>query len=79
VSIPVPHLRGVRLRWHTRLTLVSALVVTLAVLVSAAGLAPMIVTTVVALVAATAFVLGVSASISAFLDRESYADSDFWR
>ena len=79
MSIPVLHLRGVRLRWHTRLTLVSAFVVALAVLVSAAGLAPMVVTTVVALVAATCFVLGVSASISAFLDRESYADSDFWR
>ena len=73
------HLRGIRLRWHTRVVLVSAAVMTLTMLVSAAGLAPMLLTTAVALVSATAFVLGVSASISAFLERDSYADSDFWR
>ena len=73
------HLRGARLHWHTRLVLVSALVVTLALLVSTAGLVPMIVTTVVALVGASGFVLGVSATTSAYFERDTYADSDFWR
>ncbi|SEQ98147.1 hypothetical protein [Microlunatus flavus] len=68
-----------RLQWHTTLVLVGTLVVAGALLASTTALLPLLVTTAVALAGATAFVLGVSASISAFLQRESYADSDFWR
>lgn len=73
------HLRGSRLHWQTRLVLVSAVVVTLALLVSVTGLVPMILTTLVGLLGATGFVLGVSATTSAFFERDTYADSDFWR
>lgn len=72
-------LHAPRLHWHTRLVLASTVVVTLALLVSAAGLVPMIVTTLVGLLGAAGFVLGVSATTSAFFERDTYADSDFWR
>jgi len=39
----------------------------------------LLITTLSAVAGGTAFVLGVSASISAFLDRDAYADSDFYR
>ena len=75
----VVHLRAWRPRWHTTLVLWSTLVVVVAVLASIAGVAPMVVTTVAALAGACGFVLGVSAAISAFFERDAYADSDFWR
>lgn len=68
-----------RPRWHTTLVAVSALVVAGTLLASTTALLPMIVTTVVALGAGTGFVLGVSAGVSAFFERDTYADSDFWR
>ena len=70
-------LHGWRPRWHTTLVVVSVVLVT--VCMALASVAPMIITTVGAVAGGTGFVLGVSASISAFLERESYADSDFWR
>jgi hypothetical protein len=75
----VLQLGGWRPRWHTALVLVSVLVVLASVALSGAGLAPMVVTTVAAVCGGTGFVLGVSASISAFLERDAHADSDFWR
>ncbi len=72
-------LGGWRPRWHTALVLVSVLVVMTSVALSGAGLAPMALTTAAAVVGGTGFVLGVSASISAFLERDANADSDFWR
>ena len=65
--------------WHTTLVAVSVVVVAGTLLASITALLPMLLTTVVALAGATGFVLGVSASISAFLERDTYADSDFWR
>ena len=40
---------------------------------------PLLVTTIGALVGGVGFVLGVSAAISAFFERDTYADSDFYR
>lgn len=65
--------------WPTLLVLAGAAVVGLSLGLSAGRLAPLAVTTVGALVGGTAFVLGVSASISDFFQRDSYADSDFYR
>ena len=73
------HGRAWRPRWHTTLVLVSAVVVFCTLLVSTTALLPMWFTTALAVVAATGFVLGVSASISTFLERDANADSDFWR
>lgn len=70
-------LRPRRPSWPTTAVLVGVLLV--AVSLCAAALAPLVVTTVGALAGATAFVLGVSASISAFFERDAYADSDFYR
>ena len=77
MSSVVLGLRGWRPRWPTALVLVSVVVVLLSLVLSA--VMPLIVTTVTALLGGTGFVLGVSASISAFFERDSYADSDFWR
>lgn len=64
--------------WPTLMVLVGAAVVGLSFALS--DVAPlMVLTTVAAVAGATAFVLGVSASISAFLDHDAYADSDFYR
>ena len=71
--------RSWRPRWHTTLVLVSAVVVFCTLLVSTTALLPMGFTTALAVLAGTGFVLGVSASISAFLERDANADSDFWR
>lgn len=73
------HGRAWRPRWPTTLVLVSAVVVFCTMLVSTTALLPMGVTTALAVAGGTGFVLGVSASISAFLDRDANADSDFWR
>lgn len=76
MSAIVLSLRRRRLRWHTSLVLVSIAVVAAALLL--ADVLPVL-TTIAAVAGGTGFVLGVSASISAFLERDSYADSDFWR
>ncbi len=72
-------LRPRRPTWPTAFVLTGVVVVSLALTLGAARLAPLLVTTVLALGGATGFVLGVSASISAFFERDSYADSDFYR
>ncbi len=69
----LPHRRPT---WPTLLVLVGSAVVALALALST--LAPLV-TTLAAVAGTTAFVLGVSASISAFLERDAYADSDFYR
>ena len=79
MSSAVAPTHGWRPQWHTTLVAVSVLVVAGTLLASTTALLPMIVTTVVALVGSTGFVLGVSAAISAFFERDTYADSDFWR
>lgn len=65
--------------WPTLLVVGSVALVALCLLVGSTQLAPLIVTTVGALLGGTGFVLGVSASISAFFERDTYADSDFYR
>ncbi len=70
---------GWRPRWHTTLVLVSVGVVLASLALFCAALAPPLVTTLAALAGGLGFVLGVSASISAFLERDGYGDSDFWR
>ncbi|MGI3779372.1 MAG: hypothetical protein ACRYG2_01215 [Janthinobacterium lividum] len=72
-------LRPRRPSWPTVLVLVGALVVALALGLDALHLGPPAFSTVLALGGGTAFVLGVSASISAFFQRDTYADSDFYR
>ena len=67
------------LDWSTALVVGGVALLVVSFALSGAALAPLLVTTLGAVVGGTAFVLGVSASISAFLQRDSYADSDFWR
>ena len=74
VAALLPHGRP---SWPTLLVLAGAAVVALSFVLSA--VAPLLLTTLSAVAGGTAFVLGVSASISAFLDRDAYADSDFYR
>jgi hypothetical protein len=69
-------LRPRRPSWPTTLVLAGALLVVVSL--CAASLAPLA-TTAGALAGGAAFVLGVSASISAFFQRDAYADSDFYR
>ena len=71
-------LRPRRPSWPTVLVLAGVLVVVASLGLGSASVAP-VAATVGALAGGTAFVLGVSASISAFFERESYADSDFYR
>ena len=79
MSSVVVRLQGWHPPWHTKLVAVSVVVVLVALALDAATPALMVVTTIAALVGGTGFVLGVSAAISAFFERDSYADSDFWR
>ena len=65
--------------WPTLLVLAGVLVVGSCLALGSATIVPPLVTTVGALVGGTAFALGVSASVSAFFERETYADSDFYR
>ena len=78
-SLPTTLLRGRGLSWSTRVVVGSVALVAVSLALFSTALAPMLLTTLGALVGATGFVLGVSASISAFLERETYADSDFYR
>ncbi len=72
-------LRPRRPSWPTVLVVVGVGVVCLALGLGSVRLGPPAISTVLALGGATAFVLGVSASISAFFERDAYADSDFYR
>jgi len=72
-------LRPRRPGWPTLLVVGSVLALGLSLALSATGLVAPLVTTVTALLGGTGFVLGVSASISAFFQRDAYADSDFYR
>lgn len=72
-------LRPTHTTWSTRLVVGSVALVAVSVVLFTYALAPMLLTTLGALAGGTGFVLGVSASISAFLQRETYADSDFYR
>ena len=74
-----PLLRRRHSSWSTQLVVASIALVAVSLVLYGVALAPMLVTTVGALVGGTGFVLGVSAAISAFFERESYADSDFYR
>ena len=79
MSTLVALVRPRRPSWPTSFVMVGAALVLLSFVVSAAGLAPLVITTLGAVAGGTGFALGVSASISAFLEREAYADSDFYR
>jgi multidrug transporter EmrE-like cation transporter len=72
-------LRGRGLSWSTRLVVGSVALVAVSFVLFSTMHAPLVLTTVGAVVGGTGFVLGVSASISAFLERDAYADSDFYR
>jgi|tagenome__1003787_1003787.scaffolds.fasta_scaffold20897397_2 hypothetical protein len=72
-------LRGRGSSWSTRLVVFSVALVAVSLALFSAAIAPLLLTTIGALVGGTGFVLGVSASISAFLDRDAYGDSDFYR
>ena len=72
-------LRPRRPSWPTLLVAASVVALALSLALSSFGLAPLLLSTAGAVVGGTGFVLGVSASISAFFERESYADSDFYR
>lgn len=72
-------LRGRGSSWSTRLVVGSVALVAVSFVLFSTALAPLLVTSVGALAGGTGFVLGVSASISAFLQRDAYADSDFYR
>ena len=72
-------LRSGRSSWSTRLVIGSASLLALSLALSTATFLPLILTTVGALVGGVGFVLGVSAGISAFFERDTYADSDFYR
>ena len=61
------------------LVLVGVAVVTLALALGSIPPGAPVLSTVLALAGGTSFVLGVSASISAFFQRDTYADSDFYR
>ena len=78
-SLATTLIRGRGLSWSTRLVVGSVALVAVSLALSSTALAPLLVTTLGALAGGTGFVLGVSASISAFLERETYADSDFYR
>ena len=71
--------RGRGLSWHTRLVVGSVALVAVSFVLFSTMDPPLVLTTIGALLGGTGFVLGVSASISAFLQRDSYADSDFYR
>lgn len=72
-------LRGRGSSWSTRLVVGSVTLVAISMALFATALAPLLLTTLGALAGGTGFVLGVSASISAFLQQDAYADSDFYR
>ncbi|GAB2569147.1 hypothetical protein [Microlunatus antarcticus] len=72
-------LRPRRPSWPTVLVAIGVGVVALALGLDAVRLGPPAVSTVLALAGGTAFALGVSASVSAFFERDTYADSDFYR
>ena len=72
-------LRGRHSSWSTRLVVGSVALVAVSLGLFWAAFAPLLLTTLGALVGGTGFVLGVSASISAFFERDGYADSDFYR
>jgi multidrug transporter EmrE-like cation transporter len=72
-------LRGGGLSWSTRLVVGSVALVAVSFALFSTTFAPLPLTTVGALVGGTGFVLGVSAGISAFFERDAYADSDFYR
>ena len=72
-------LRPRRPTWPTVLVLAGVGVVCLSLGLSSIALAPLAVSTVGALAGGTAFVLGVSATISSFFEHDAYADSDFYR
>jgi hypothetical protein len=79
MTLLVALLRPRRPSWPTVLVVVGAVVVALALGLGAIPLGPPVVSTVLALGGGTAFALGVSASVSAFFERDTYADSDFYR
>ncbi|GAA3577614.1 hypothetical protein GCM10022197_38650 [Microlunatus spumicola] len=72
-------LRPRRPGWPTVLVLAGTALVCLSLALAAVPVVPLAVTTVGALLGGTSFVLGVSASVSAFFERDAYADSDFYR
>ena len=72
-------LRGGRASWPTRLVVGGIALVGVSFALFAVAIAPLMITTLGALTGGTGFVLGVSASISAFLERDGYGDSDFYR
>ena len=65
--------------WSTQLVVGGIGLVAVSVLLDVTALAPMLMTTVGALVGGAGFSLGVSAATSAYFQRESYGDSDFDR
>lgn len=65
--------------WPTQLVVAGLLVVGASFALFSTQLVPLLITTLGAVAGGTGFVLGVSASISAFLERDAYADSDFYR
>jgi uncharacterized membrane protein YhaH (DUF805 family) len=72
-------IRRRRRYWPTTLVVAGIALLGVSFALFSAALGPMVLTTFGAVIGATAFVLGVSASISAFLDRDGYGDSDFYR
>ena len=65
--------------WSTRVVVGSASLLALCLALASVPGLPLLVTTIGALVGGVGFVLGVSAAISAFFERDTYADSDFYR
>lgn len=65
--------------WSTQLVVGSVVLVAVSMVLYVTTSVPMLVTTLGALVGGAGFALGVSATTSAFFQRESYGDSDFDR
>jgi hypothetical protein len=72
-------LRPRRPGWPTLLVVAGTVLVCLSLALAVIPGVPLAVTTVGALLGGTAFVLGVSATTAAFFERDTYADSDFYR
>jgi hypothetical protein len=72
-------LRRQHTSWSTQLVVGGMVLVAVSVVLSVTAFAPMVVTTVGALVGGAGFALGVSAATSAYFQREAYGDSDFDR
>ncbi|HEY0238365.1 MAG TPA: hypothetical protein VGC37_06965 [Friedmanniella sp.] len=65
--------------WSTQLVVGGIVLVAVSMVLYATTFAPVLVTTLGALAGGSGFVLGVSAATSAYFQRESYGDSDFYR